>query len=348
VTPNPDDFDLDVEVFDSTQAPTHIYVAPARPYRVVAGSVVVTTLLVAVLTWSMRRAESRAATPAPAIPTPVAPVTPSPLPAPAAPPAPATTVSRHESPAVPSRVIELIRPRRISALLSLSFAELRPGAALATARLIDVLGDGVTVVNLWATYCAPCLRELPTFSEIATRDHWGREVRFVPVMVDQLRPADPAQKIALEQLRQVTANHRLLVDPGDELGAVLRASTLYDGPAVLPVTLTFHCDELAWAHFGELDPSLLTDVVQRLRRLPRCERPERPAGPVTAAPLVPPLPAPAPLSKPSSCGDGRCDRTRDETCASCRADCGCPLGTSCTPNASGATHCARDETALKD
>lgn len=361
MTPNPDDFDLDVEAPDSTQAPTHIYVAPGHRYRLVASSVFVTAILVAVIAWSLKRAESSAATASPTTPgVPTPPVVPAPAPTSApgpasasAPtsalgPAPATAAPREAAAVVPARVSALSRPRRVPALLSLTLAELRPNAALQPVRLADALGDGVSVLNLWATYCGPCLRELPAFRELAARDRWGREVRFIPVMVDQLRPGDPAQTAALEQLRRISPNYRLLVDPGDQIGEALRAATIHEGAAILPVTLAFHCDELAWVQLGELDPALLAEALQHLRRRPRCEPPERPTTPPTF-PTTDPVAAPAaPVGKPDSCGDGRCDRTRDETCANCRVDCGCPLGSSCILNTSGATHCARDETALKD
>ena len=31
----------------------------------------------------------------------------------------------------------------------------------------DVLADGVTVVNLWATWCGPCKREMPMLQELS-------------------------------------------------------------------------------------------------------------------------------------------------------------------------------------
>ena len=50
----------------------------------------------------------------------------------------------------------------------------------------------VTVINLWATFCEPCKRELPALKGMfeAARGRWGGKVRFVPIQVD-----DPADSI---------------------------------------------------------------------------------------------------------------------------------------------------------
>ena len=330
MTSSPDDFDLDVDPMDSVEAPTRVRGPAGRPRRLVAASVLVTALLTAVLAWSLRRV-----TPRTAARHPVAPAVEAPPAAAAAPP-----IARPAAPPVPpTRTIDLPRPRRLPALLALTFSELRRGAAGDPVRLGDALGDGVAVVNLWASYCAPCLRELPAFRALAQRDRWAREVRFVPVMVDQLRPGDPAQAATLAELPTLTATSRVLLDPGDQLNSALQAAAILPGPA-LPVTLVFRCDELAWLHIGEVDTDRLGAVVRHLRRGRDCERPTRPPA---AAPPAPPTPSAA----PRGCGDGACDAAAHETCANC-PDCACPPGTSCTLNASGGTHCARDQAALKD
>jgi thiol-disulfide isomerase/thioredoxin len=55
----------------------------------------------------------------------------------------------------------------------------------------------IVVLNLWATWCAPCMEEMPTLGELQRR-YEGR-LRVVPVSVDTLAQAEAAET-ALAQL----------------------------------------------------------------------------------------------------------------------------------------------------
>jgi thiol-disulfide isomerase/thioredoxin len=43
--------------------------------------------------------------------------------------------------------------------------------------------DRVLVVNFWATWCPPCLEEIPAFSRLSTK-HAGKGVQFVGIGID--------------------------------------------------------------------------------------------------------------------------------------------------------------------
>ncbi|HKI98463.1 MAG TPA: TlpA disulfide reductase family protein [bacterium] len=51
------------------------------------------------------------------------------------------------------------------------------------------------VLNFFATYCAPCVREIPTFNRIA-KSYEGRPVKFVYVNVDTEKTADQVREFA--------------------------------------------------------------------------------------------------------------------------------------------------------
>lgn len=55
------------------------------------------------------------------------------------------------------------------------------GAAGIRSRVAD--GGGVTLVNMWATWCAPCRAEMPALLRVA-RAHKGDGVRLMLVSVD--------------------------------------------------------------------------------------------------------------------------------------------------------------------
>lgn len=64
-------------------------------------------------------------------------------------------------------------------------------AAGAQTRIADFKGK-VTVVNLWATWCGPCVIEMPTLAKLAA-DYRGKPVQVVAISVDRPDDADKAR-----------------------------------------------------------------------------------------------------------------------------------------------------------
>ena len=58
-------------------------------------------------------------------------------------------------------------------------------------RLADFKGKGV-VLNLWATWCGPCVLEMPTLAKLASA-YQGKPVAVVAVSIDGDRDADKAR-----------------------------------------------------------------------------------------------------------------------------------------------------------
>jgi len=58
-----------------------------------------------------------------------------------------------------------------------------------TRRLADFRGK-VVVVNMWATWCAPCVIEMPTLAKLA-KSYEGKDVEVLTISVD--RPDDEAK-----------------------------------------------------------------------------------------------------------------------------------------------------------
>ena len=54
------------------------------------------------------------------------------------------------------------------------------------------------VINFFATYCAPCIREIPTFNKIAA-SYPGKPVKFLYVNVDVEKSAEEVKAFALEK-----------------------------------------------------------------------------------------------------------------------------------------------------
>ena len=111
--------------------------------------------------------------------------------------------------------------------------------------------EGPAVVNLWATWCAPCKRELPDFESVY-RSLAG-EVTFVGVNIGD--DGDSAARF-LDDLG-ITYDQYLDVD--GELTAALETATL-------PMTLIIDADErIDLRHIGALDRDDLITEIQQAR-----------------------------------------------------------------------------------
>jgi len=119
----------------------------------------------------------------------------------------------------------------------------------ASVRLTEL--DGPVVVNLWATWCPPCRREMPVLAEAQ-----ARHTSITFVFVNQGEGAPDVGAF----LRGAALNLRnVVVDPSS---SVSRAT----GARGLPTTLFFDAQgRLADVHMGELTRAGLEHKLQRLQ-----------------------------------------------------------------------------------
>jgi thiol-disulfide isomerase/thioredoxin len=107
------------------------------------------------------------------------------------------------------------------------------------------------VVNHWATWCVPCVDELPYLSEIAKR--YDGRVDFIGVAWDKLSPDRPDGPIraAVDEVRHRTgAKFPTIVAPPDLEGMAKRLPLLSE---VVPQTYVFApSGERIWEYQGEL------------------------------------------------------------------------------------------------
>lgn len=106
------------------------------------------------------------------------------------------------------------------------------------------------VVNLWATWCPPCRREMPVLAE-AQAEHQSIEFVFVNVGEQQgtIRDFLDTQELTLSNI---------LLDRGNRLGAMT-------GAHVLPTTLFYNADGLLVdSHTGELSRATLRERLEKL------------------------------------------------------------------------------------
>jgi thiol-disulfide isomerase/thioredoxin len=80
-----------------------------------------------------------------------------------------------------------------------------PDAAGKPYAMADLKGH-VVVVNFWATWCVPCVEEIPELSKISTS--YGKKVEFVGIGIDS------AANVA-EFVKKIQASYPLLVASSD-------------------------------------------------------------------------------------------------------------------------------------
>ena len=146
---------------------------------------------------------------------------------------------------LPAAVLTPARQASEVALPALTLAAL-DGAPVVLTEL-----EGPVVVNVWATWCPPCRRELPVFFDAAARE------RDVTVLLVNQRESDA-------QVRGYLAaasfpNDGVLLDPGGLVGAALKV-------AGLPTTFAFDADgRMVDVHVGEISAPALRTLIERLR-----------------------------------------------------------------------------------
>ena len=294
--------------------------APRR-FAILSGGLAL--VLLGALTWSLLDDPSPTVLPRPPAATPIA------TPAPTLEAAPAL---RPQAPAV-AESVRIDPPRRLPRLTQLSLGALHSDGRLVPTALAPALGRRISVINVWATYCAPCMRELPRLLELLAGRSWGPDLRLVPILLEAPDRLNDLQRSALQTLRAAPASKQILVDltPAGALQTVLHEAGLLPEQATLPITLVLDCEQrLRWLHRGEItDTQPLAAILDELRaELPRCVDPE-PAA-------------------PDSCGDAYCDPERAEDCATCPADCGCPENRECVAVPGRRARCNFRTQGLKD
>lgn len=112
--------------------------------------------------------------------------------------------------------------------------------------------EGPAVVNLWATWCAPCRREIPDFEAVhqARRD----EVRFVGINI-----GEDSERAAVF-LDEVGATYDQFLDSEGYVVTELRTTTM-------PVTIVLDGDgDITKRHLGPLDQDGLNEAIDEALR----------------------------------------------------------------------------------
>jgi thiol-disulfide isomerase/thioredoxin len=135
--------------------------------------------------------------------------------------------SKPESPTGVSRFArgEMVRLTALEAPPAMPTRTLRDAAGAETS--LAAYEGQVLLVNLWATWCAPCVEEMPTLGAVQRR--FGDRLRVIPISVDSEGDREAAQR----QLAELSGNSLpFLID--------ITRGVLFDAQAPgMPVTILY-------------------------------------------------------------------------------------------------------------
>jgi thiol-disulfide isomerase/thioredoxin len=115
------------------------------------------------------------------------------------------------------------------------------------------------LVNFWATWCAPCRREIPLLKK-AQSEHGGDKLQIIGVAVD-------FQEDVVAYAQTAAFNYPILIGQEDAMAAAETSGMDFVG---LPVTMLVSAEgDLIKMHMGEVHEGHITQIIDVLERMDR-------------------------------------------------------------------------------
>lgn len=153
----------------------------------------------------------------------------------------------------------------LSALIALPLfgADLRPVKEPAKIDAVFPKTAKLRLVNVWATWCAPCVAEMPDLRKVD--ETFGAEVAIAGISLDDMIPdAKPADVAKFLDKQRITFPNVYYTGNADKLAEHLKIT------GELPVTIIYDANgKELWRHQGRIE---LEKTIAQLRTLLRGTR----------------------------------------------------------------------------
>ena len=123
------------------------------------------------------------------------------------------------------------------------------------AKTIQPGNDTLYIVNFWATWCGPCVAELPYFEQ-AAKDNAGKNVKILLINLDF--PSEKTKVIAFVAKRKLQ-NDVYLLNAGDPNKWIDQIDSSWDG--AIPATVFYKAGKKVFFHEGDLTQAELNENI---------------------------------------------------------------------------------------
>lgn len=124
------------------------------------------------------------------------------------------------------------------------------------AKTIRTDNDTLYIVNFWATWCGPCVAELPYFEQ-AAKDNADKKVKILLISLDF--PSEKAKVISFAAKRKIQ-NEVYLLNAGDPNKWIDQIDSSWDG--AIPTTVFYKAGKKVFFHEGDLTQAELNEKIK--------------------------------------------------------------------------------------
>jgi len=157
---------------------------------------------------------------------------------------------RPEPAPAPVPIIDVVGPETIESVVTLPKFILTDIAG--NLRSIDEFIGQPLLINFWATWCAPCLREMPMFETVWQERNADHSLQIVGIAIDRTEDVGP-------YLETAGVTYPILVGQSDAMEA---AGSFGPDFAGLPFTIFVSADrQILFTYSGELLREQLDDIL---------------------------------------------------------------------------------------